>query len=378
MKRVAIIFVVLSVVLSVGLWLKVRELRAAEDAPAGSSGVIEGVQVDISARLAARVVDVRVREGEQVKKGQLLVTLDCREQQALLAAARAQLMGASSQAAAARAQVDAALGAARAASASVRASGAQRSALEASRGLSSRQSKRIKQLQGEGGATAVELDRASTQLTSLDQQLTALRSQQAAARGQAAAARARTEATRKQAEAARANIAAAKANVERVSALVDECTLRAPIAGAVLIRAREPGELALPGARLLTLIRTDPVEAVFYLPNRELGLARPGRSVTVRADTYPERRFKGVIRSVSSEAEFTARTVQTRRDRDRLVYAVTIELANADGALRAGMPVDIRIDGTGKQAAASKQAGQQAPAGKQAPASKPTAIEVTK
>lgn len=345
MKRVAIIFLALTVGLSVGLWLKVRALRAAEQAPAGSSGVIEGVHVDVSTRLSARVREVRVREGQAVKKDQLLVVLDCREQTALLAGARAQLAAAKAQGAAAQAQIEVALGAARAARASVQASGARSSALAANRSLSSRQAERIRKLQGEGGATAIDLDRAATQLKNLDRQPGALRAQLSAARGQAAAARARADAARKQAEAARAQIVAAKANVERADVLIGECSLRAPISGRVQLRAREPGELALPGSRLLTLIQMDPVEAVFYLPNRELGQAKPGRSVVVRADTYPARRFEGVIRHVSSEAEFTSRTVQTRRDRDRLVYAVTVDIPNPEGLLRAGMPVDIRIAG---------------------------------
>ncbi|MBK6846441.1 MAG: HlyD family efflux transporter periplasmic adaptor subunit [Proteobacteria bacterium] len=54
-------------------------------------------------------------------------------------------------------------------------------------------------------------------------------------------------------------------------------------------RAFEPGELALPGSRILTIVRLDPVEAVFFVPNRELAAAVAGGRVTVRADAYPGR-----------------------------------------------------------------------------------------
>jgi HlyD family secretion protein len=347
MKRVVGVFVVLVVGLSVGLFVKLRENRAAALRPSGGSGVIEGVQVEVTARLASRIVAVHVREGERVKQGQLLVELDCREGKALLSAAQARLAATQSQAAAARATVEAALGQARAAAANIRATGAQSQALQANREASSRQQKRIARLQGEGGATASDLDLVSTQVKQLGEQMAALGAQQNAARGQAAAARAQAEAARKQAEAALAAVTAAQADVERARTMVDECQLAAPIAGVVQTRAREPGEVTLPGTKLLALVSYDEVTTTFYLANRELAAAAPGKPVTVLADAYPGARFQGTISFVAPEAEFTSRNVQTREDRDRLVYAVEVRLANPAGKLRPGMPVEVSIDGTG-------------------------------
>ncbi|MCA9666568.1 MAG: efflux RND transporter periplasmic adaptor subunit [Myxococcales bacterium] len=343
MKRVIAVFVIMVAGLSVGLWIKVRATNAAGEGPIGSSGVIEGTEVDVSARIAARVIAVTVKEGEKVKRGQVLVRLDCREPAAGLAAARAQLEVASRRATAARAQVGAALGLSRAAAASVGAARAQSKALRVTRDVSATQKKRIARLQGEGGATQAELDRATGQIDRLNEQLRALGEQRRAAYGQAAAAKARAKAAQGQAEAAVAAIAAAKAGVSRAQTLVQECTLRAPIDGVVQTRAREPGELALPGTRLLTLVRLDQVETVFYVPNQQLGAVAPGQAVTIKADTYPERTFQGVIARVSAKAEFTPRTIQTRSDRQRLVFAVTAQLANADGALRPGMPVEVHL-----------------------------------
>jgi HlyD family secretion protein len=51
---------------------------------------------------------------------------------------------------------------------------------------------------------------------------------------------------------------------------------------------------------------------------------------------------------VSVEAEFTPRNIQTRTDRDRLVYPIEVTVVNRDGKLRAGMPVQVSLPGTGK------------------------------
>ena len=61
------------------------------------------------------------------------------------------------------------------------------------------------------------------------------------------------------------------------------------------------------------------------------------------ADAYPGRVFDGTIYYVSPRAEFTPRNVQTREDRERLVYAVEVRISNPNMALRAGMPVEVTI-----------------------------------
>jgi HlyD family secretion protein len=249
-------------------------------------------------------------------------------------------------AAAAKAQLDAALGSAVAAEAGIDANDAQTSALKETKETAARQVKRIEKLQGEGGATEMELDRVSTQTKELAEQLKALEARTKAAKGTAVAARAQASAAKEQAEAALAQITAARADAERAQALVDECTLHAPISGVVQTRAFEPGEVALPGTKVLTLVSIENVEAIFYVPNRELSGAAVERPVVAIADAYPEDSFRGTIISVSPKAEFTPRNVQTRADRDRLVYAVKVRFANRDRKLRPGMPVEVSIPGT--------------------------------
>jgi HlyD family secretion protein len=148
--------------------------------------------------------------------------------------------------------------------------------------------------------------------------------------------------------AARAEVEVVSADVERAKLAVAECTIVAPSEGVVTSRLVEPGEVVAVGSRVLVTIDVDPARATFFLPNAELARARVGAVATVRVDAYPERTFEGVVRRVAQEAEFTPRNVQTREDRDRLVYAVEVEIANGDGALRAGMPAEVRLDGTGR------------------------------
>jgi HlyD family secretion protein len=346
MKKVAIGFVVLVVGLSAGLFFKIRENQERLEGPTGGSGIVEGVEADVSSRLASRILEIKVNEGDLVERGQPLVILDCREQTAVLDAMRAKLDATEKSASAAKAQLRASLGNAEAAAAGIDANDAQASALKETREVTSRQVARITKLQGEGGATASELDRAATSVKELGEQLRALDARTKAAKGQAVAARAGAEAAQEQAQAALASIVAARADVERAKALADECVLYAPITGMVETRAFEPGEVALPGTKVLTLVSIQDVDATFFVPNRELAGAAVGKHVIALADAYERESFNGVIISVSPKAEFTPRNVQTRQDRDRLVYAVKARFGNSDKKLRPGMPLEVHIPGT--------------------------------
>jgi HlyD family secretion protein len=68
----------------------------------------------------------------------------------------------------------------------------------------------------------------------------------------------------------------------------------------------------------------------------------------VVADAFPGEEFGGTVKTVALEAEFTPRNIQTRSDRDRLVYSVEVAVENRDAKLRAGMPVQVTLPGTGR------------------------------
>jgi HlyD family secretion protein len=362
MKRVILAFLVLVGALSIALYTKLRAQDLAAHGASRGSGTIEGTQVDIVSRLPTRVASIPVREGDVVKAGQVVVELDCDDAKAALAQADAALAAAKAMVEAANVQV--ALGEhaqalarkqTRAAQAQAQAARAQRQALTVQKDSAARIAGRIDKMRPTGGASEQDLDRATSAAASLEEQVRATDAQANAAAAQAAVVAGSVDTAGLQARlasaqkaAAEQQAAAAQAARDRAAVLVRECTLTSPVDGVVEDRYFEPGENVLPGARLLRIVDVREVKATFYLPNAELAAAKPGRAVQVVPDAMPDRKFDGQIRRVSEEAEFTPRNVQTRDDRDRLVYAVEVSLANPDGALRPGMPVEITIPGTGR------------------------------
>jgi HlyD family secretion protein len=68
-----------------------------------------------------------------------------------------------------------------------------------------------------------------------------------------------------------------------------------------------------------------------------------GQAAAVTVDSFPNRRFEGTVVEISSKAEFTPRTVQTKKERVNLVFGVKIRLDNRERLLKPGMPADTEI-----------------------------------
>jgi HlyD family secretion protein len=346
MRRVLVVLAVLVVVLAALISLRLYRQSQELAGPTGGSGELEGITVDLSSRVGARILEVPVREGQRVAKGDLLVRLDCADPEAQLAEAEARLAASRAQAVAAGAQIQSSSRARVAASAAEEAARAQAAALEAQRAAAERQAQRLAGLTADVPESSIDQTRSSA--AGLAHQTAAARAQASASGEQVRAAEVGIRAATAQADAAAAQVKAAEAAVARVRLLADECEVRAPREAEVATLPHEAGELVSPGAVLARLVDLSEVTATFYVPNAEVGAVKPGAPAVVVADAFPGERFEGTVRTVALEAEFTPRNIQTRSDRDRLVYPVEVVVRNRDGKLRDGMPVQVTLPGTGR------------------------------
>jgi len=346
MRRIALAVLLLVVVLSALLAWRLHLQAAEARAPAGGSGEIEGTDIDLASRVGARILEQRVKKGEAVRRGDLLVALDCADPAAALAEAEARLVAARAQAAAAGSSVEASRRQREAAVAGQLAARAQADALVAQRDAAKRQASRLEALGSDVTTSSRDLTRASAE--GLEGQTRAALAQANASEQQAAAAVVAIRASGAQAVAAEAQMKTAEATAARARLLVEECQVRAPLDAVVEDLPHEPGELVQAGQPLVRLVELSEVKATFYLPNAELAAARPGGHATVVADAWPGERFEGVVRTVALQAEFTPRNIQTRTDRDRLVYPVEVWVANPQGKLRPGMPVQVSLPAAGR------------------------------
>jgi HlyD family secretion protein len=138
---------------------------------------------------------------------------------------------------------------------------------------------------------------------------------------------------------AKALVSDAEAALRALDAQLDRMTLAAPVGGIVLERTVHASELAAPSAPLLTLANLDEVTLTVYVPEADLGQVSLGQEVEVTVDAY-EDIFTGQVSHIASQAEFTPKNVQTQEERVHMVFAVKVQLDNADHRLKPGMPAD--------------------------------------
>jgi multidrug resistance efflux pump len=150
-------------------------------------------------------------------------------------------------------------------------------------------------------------------------------------------------ATVEELDAAEAQVAQARASLDSLLVLQDKLIITAPVGGLVLESSIHEGELAVPGATMLTLGDLDEVTLTVYVPEDQLGQVRLGQSVDVRVDTFPDRAFEGQVVAIAHGAEFTPRNVQTQEERVNMVFAVDVSIPNPEHLLKPGVPADAVI-----------------------------------
>ncbi len=150
-------------------------------------------------------------------------------------------------------------------------------------------------------------------------------------------------------EAARAQLAAAQATLQTLEATLAQMEVRAPFPGTITVRNREPGEILSAGSPVVTLLHRDDRWVRIYVPENRIGAVRIGGKATITSDTFRDRRYEGEVTAIASEAEFTPKTVQTREERVKLVYAVKVKITGDPAHdLKPGMPADVVLEAASK------------------------------
>lgn len=141
-----------------------------------------------------------------------------------------------------------------------------------------------------------------------------------------------------------ANVNTAQQALELSRIRLGYTSLRAPTSGVALVRQAEVGEVMAPGAPVVTIADLDHLWLRGYINETDLAKVKLGQSATVKCDSYPGKLYKGRVSFISSQAEFTPKSIETYKERVTLVYRIKIDLDNPDHELKPGMPADASIE----------------------------------
>jgi HlyD family secretion protein len=123
----------------------------------------------------------------------------------------------------------------------------------------------------------------------------------------------------------------------------------------VLSKNVEPGEFVAAGTPIVTVGNLQDMWLRAYIPGTELGTVKLGQAVSLYTDSYPGKAYAGRVTFIAAESEFTPKTVQTNKERVKLVYRIKITIDNPNMELKPGMPADADINLTGGSSGAPSQ-----------------------
>ncbi|MEO1069873.1 MAG: HlyD family efflux transporter periplasmic adaptor subunit [Cyanobacteria bacterium J06638_6] len=356
------------------------------------SGRIEGYETNLGAKVGGRIAEVTVREGATVTAGQVIARLDDAELQAQLEAAQAQVAAAQQQVNQAQLQVavvnsqiqetqltrqqaqgDAAgrVSQSEASVATARAQLAEAQAQEqearSSLALAQSDRDRFAILVEQGAIPQQQFDQAQTQFETTRDTLAARQSAVAAAQQQVSAAQGvltqaqtselnpdirtaqlnqlqiQQEQARAQLTATQADLKQAQANQAEIEARLNDLDITSPIAGVVVSRTVEPGEVIATGTTVLTVVNLDDVYLRGYIPEGQIGAVRVGQPAQVFLDSAPDEPLAATVAAVDTEASFTPENIYFKDDRVTQVFGLRITIENPDGFAKPGMPADGEI-----------------------------------
>ncbi len=329
-KRIAIVAVIVAVVASLAAYMG----AFGKPAELLSSGTVEARNIRVGSKVGGRITEVKVREGDAVEAGQVLVAFDEQELLAALEQARAnaekmergfrteEIAQARAAAAQARANYD-----------------------ELKRGYRAEQVEQARAEAARARADAVRAEATWKRVSDLANADIFSKQQRDDAEGAYKAA----AATLKAAEERLAELASgyrveqARAARRDAEAKYRERQVLAPTKATVEVLDARPGDLIAPNIPIATLLERDQLTVRIYVPETQIGLVRVGQTGEVRVDSFPKETFAAEVEQINQKAEFLPRNVQTRAERVHQMFGVKLRIHDPSGKVKAGMAADVKM-----------------------------------
>ncbi|MBF0468551.1 MAG: efflux RND transporter periplasmic adaptor subunit [Desulfamplus sp.] len=391
MKKRLRIIIVLILLIATGSVLYSRFNPKKDSGRLMVSGTIEATETRLSFRIPGVVSERFVDEGDSVKKGQVIATMDRTDQQIAVARAEGVLANArallaelesgsrvqeieisrarvlqatylladlqkgsrSQEIESAKAELDSALSGAKTAAIQLNQAKAdfdRYNTLYKKNGVSQRDYEHYKTQYETAKNRVLETDarvKAVRQALSLKVEGTReeqiKRASAALEQAQAEYDLVKTGPRKERIEQAKAQVKIAQESLNQAKQQLLYTELKSPADAIVLSKSAEPGEYLNPSSPVVSIGDLSHPWLRAYVNELDLGRISLNDKMVVTTDAFPDRQFQGSVRFISGEAEFTPKSVQTFEERVKLVYRIRIDLENPYLLLKPGMPADAVI-----------------------------------
>ncbi len=322
-KRILIALVVIAI--GVAAVMIKRNSSMVDDGSLLLSGNVEVTEVNLGFKTSGRISELLVEEGQRVKKGDRLASLERAELDGLVNQNRAHLSEMQARAeelkAGSRPQ-------------ELEQAGAGVRTAEAELVKAKNDYGRAEMLYKNGAISEQQMDAAKRGYdVALAQHQKALEVMSLAKEGP----------RKEELKAAKERIQQATSALRVSEERLNDAVLYAPVSGVVLRKNVEPGETIATGVPVYTIGDLENPWVKVYVKEDKLGLLKLGDKAGITVDSYPGKTYEGKVTYLSSEAEFTPKSVQTQEERVKLVFGAKVSVKNVNDELKPGMPADVKI-----------------------------------
>lgn len=270
-----------------------------------ASGTFEATEIIVSSEASGKIESLHLKEGDIIQKGQYVGYID--STQTYLK--KLQLLASHKSVTASRPSLN-----------------LQIAATKEEIAKAETEKRRVNNLFAAGAATQKQVDDAESQVKVLQKTL-----------------QAQTNSINTSVNSLDEQASSVDIQIAQVQDMLDKCKIISPITGTVLNKYSEEGEITSPGKPLFKIADTQNLYLRAYIVSEQLENVKIGQNVIIFINQTEgtQKSYSGRVTWISDKAEFTPKTIQTKDERQNLVYAIKVAVTNTDGLIKIGMYGDI-------------------------------------
>jgi len=339
-KRVIIVFVILAIA---GILSVIYNQREKHDGAVKTSGIVEGIEVNLASKVQGRISEICCNEGDSVRQGQVAVRLESRDLEASMEQAAAGVERARADIRNTEAGIENAKANVRNTEAGIRSAEADLEKARVEAEEAKRERDRAAELFKKDFISKSSYDQA---VASYDSAVAAQRASaaklNAASAGMNAAA-AQLKASFSQLNSSRAMMKESEAGLAFSRSKLEDTTIYSPVSGTIVYKALEKGEIVNPGSVILTIVELDNLYVRADIEETLVSNVVLGSDASLTVESMPGKVFRGKVSEIGRYAEFATQRDVTRGRQDIKTFRVKIKVDDKEGILKPGMTVSVEI-----------------------------------
>ncbi len=325
MKKKRIVMLLVLIVIGSAVFFISSLRKHSDEGVMILSGNVEVTETNVGFKIPGRVIERPVDEGNNVKAGTLLARLDNAELTSVVAQNKASVKEAATKLAELRA-------------------GSRSQEIEQARAALSTQEAELQKAKKDYERAEILHKNGAISTSQFDTAKSAYDARSALHKNAQEALSLVKEGPRKEdVKMAEHRLEQAQAALAVSEEKLKDTMIYAPMDGVILRKNVEVGEIIASGIPVVTIGDLENPWIKVYVKEDKLGLVKLGQKAKITTDTYKGKSYEGVVTYISSEAEFTPKTVQTPEERVKLVFGVKVRVKNENGELKPSMPADVRL-----------------------------------